>query len=865
MNEQLRPGSKFAATGRSISALKLAYVRRRTQQRKIYHDGLSRVRRRFDYTRTNPKNEGSQKILGLLAKLIGSLYRNVASVLASPLVYDDPSTLALLRQIFDEESYLSLYPDVRQDGIDAWQHFQEFGLIESRNPNKIFDSSWYLKNYPDVRNFGIPAIIHYVRYGAKELRNPGPNFDAEQYVRKHREAKLNPLSHFLSRSSGATDAAVQSPRDSRNIAFARPDFASGTATITVIVPAYRGVEETRRCIESVMADVVRPAAQIIVVDDFSPEKELSDYLVRLAQDGVIDLIRNTQNKGFVASVNVGMNAAGSNDVVLLNSDTEVPQGWLQRLERQAYSYDSVGTVTPLSNNATICNYPDLGGDDIPVGYTFQDLDTAARLANSGLSVEIPTAVGFAMYIKRRCLDDVGMFDEETFGLGYGEENDFSLRATEKGWKHLLALDTLVYHKGEVSFGKNSPSRQKALSSLLGKFPNYLEQVSDYVALDPAITYRFATTAKLFGGNEKQLILLISHALGGGTQRHIDDLVNSCSSEMDFLLLIPKNGGYELSVPSLRGHAKLHLSVAEKSKLIGILKLFEVSRVHIHHVFGFTDEIRSIIQETRAPFDFTVHDYLAICPRITLVSPTWNGYCGEASEADCNSCISSGPEPISPARNIFEYRWRHRWLIEDAEQVICPSEDTKARLQRYGYSRDLTVVPHEDEIVYNSRQYMGSEKKKNLRIAILGGLAVHKGLALVKSTVIAARHDNFEFILIGSSDPRMKLPMGSKFTETGRYKEEQLGSLISEIAPDVFWFPSVCPETYSYTLSVALALGAPIIATSIGAFPERLRGVENSQLVSPFAEPEVWISAFESMRKLVGSQNCEARDIIDASY
>jgi GT2 family glycosyltransferase/glycosyltransferase involved in cell wall biosynthesis len=856
MTDQITRGSKLAETAESTSALKLAYVQRRTQQQQLYNDSLSCVRPRFDYKRPNPKNEVAQKALGLLAKQIGRMSKKIASMLTSPPVYKDSATIALLREIFDEDEYLSLYPDVKLDGIDAWQHFLEFGFIEIRNPNKIFDASWYLKNYPDVRDSGIPAIIHYVRYGAKELRNPGPTFDAKQYVQQHQEApeaRINPLKHFLARRHESTFADVPVPSGSTNVGTVRPKSSAGSANITVIIPAYRGVEETRRCIESVLADIIRPAEQIIVVDDCSPEKELSDYLARLAKDGAIDLIRNAQNKGFVASVNAGMTVAGSSDVVLLNSDTEVPQGWLQRLERQAYSYDSVGTVTPLSNNATICNYPDLEGGNIPEGYTFQDLDTAARIANSSLSVEIPTAVGFAMYIKRRCLDDVGMFDEETFGLGYGEENDFSLRATDRGWKHLLALDTLVYHKGEVSFGKNSPSRQKALKSLLGKFPDYLEQVGKYVALDPAVTYRFATTAKLFGGNGKKLILLVSHALGGGTQRHIEDLVNSCTPKMDFLLLIPRNGGYELSVPSLRGHAKLHLSVAEKSKLVSILKLFSISRVHIHHVFGFTDEIKSIVQETGVPFDFTVHDYLAICPRITLTSPVWNGYCREASEADCNSCISSGPVPISPARNIFEYRWRHRWLIEDAERVICPSEDARARLQRYGYSRDLTVVPHEGGIVNQPRQHLASDKNGKLRIAILGGLAFHKGLSLVRNTVIAASHNKLEFILIGSTDPRINLPMGAKFKETGHYREEQLGSIISEIAPDVFWFPSVCPETYSYTLSVAIASGAPIVATSIGAFPERLKEVENSQLVSPFAEPEIWISVFESLRKQVVSQ------------
>jgi len=188
------------------------------------------------------------------------------------------------------------------------------------------------------------------------------------------------------------------------------------------------------------------------------------------------------------------------------------------------------------------------------------------------------------------------------------------------------------------------------------------------------------------------------------------------------------------------------------------------------------------------------------------------------------------------------------LIDDAERVICPSEDAKFRLQRYGFTREFTVVPHEESIGVdlNSGQQRDQSHPK-LRIAILGGLGPHKGLQLVKETVAAARQENLDFTLIGASDPLLKLPRWAKFRETGRYDEGDLRSLISEVAPDLFWFPSICPETYNYTLSVALEEGRPIVATSIGAFPERLAGRENSILLSPFAEPADWISAFLSLK------------------
>ena len=67
-----------------------------------------------------------------------------------------------------------------------------------------------------------------------------------------------------------------------------------------------------------------------------------------------------------------------------------------------------------------------------------------------------------MYIRRAALADVGLFDADAFGRGYGEENDFCLRASARGWRHLLACDTFVYHEGTVSFGAGAqPLRDRA--------------------------------------------------------------------------------------------------------------------------------------------------------------------------------------------------------------------------------------------------------------------------------------------------------------------------------------------------------------------------------------------------------------------
>lgn len=267
--------------------------------------------------------------------------------------------------------------------------------------------------------------------------------------------------------------------------------ASGRETcVDVIIPVYRGLGETRACIESVLASRCRTAAQIIVIDDASPEPELRRYLRGL--EGVT-VLANEANLGFVATVNRGMALHPARDVVLLNSDTVVANDWLDRLRACAWREPATASVTPFSNNATICSYPVFCEDNaLPQGMSVAELDALFREVNRGEAVPVPTAVGFCMYIRRDCLAQVGLFDVALFGRGYGEENEFCLRAARQGWRHLLCADTFVYHAGGVSFADTqSEQKQAAMKTLTALYPDYEALIQRFVAADPPAPYRRA--------------------------------------------------------------------------------------------------------------------------------------------------------------------------------------------------------------------------------------------------------------------------------------------------------------------------------------------------------------------------------------
>ncbi len=257
--------------------------------------------------------------------------------------------------------------------------------------------------------------------------------------------------------------------------------------VDIVIPVYRGEAETRTCLESVLAARGEREAEIVVVDDAGPEPGLRAWLARLAAAGRVTLLAHESNRGFVASVNEAMALHPDRDVVLLNSDTEVAPGWLDRLTAHAARDPRIGTATPFSSNATICSYPrTLENNPLPQGESTASLDAAFAAANPGTAADIPTAVGFCMHVTRRCLDAVGAFDEARYGAGYGEEVDFCMRAARQGFRHVLAGDVFVRHLGEVSFGPAGGERRARAQALVDAlYPEFQVRLREFLATDPA--------------------------------------------------------------------------------------------------------------------------------------------------------------------------------------------------------------------------------------------------------------------------------------------------------------------------------------------------------------------------------------------
>ena len=136
----------------------------------------------------------------------------------------------------------------------------------------------------------------------------------------------------------------------------------------------------------------------------------------------------------------------------------------------------------------------------------------------------------------------------------------------------------------------------------------------------------------------------------------------------------------------------------------------------------------------------------------------------------------------------------------------------------------------------------------LQVVLLGVLANHKGARIVASVAEAASPGSLAIRLIGHLEASFPKPAVKFINATGKYREQELDALIDKAKPQVFWFPSTAPETYSYTLTIAIETGLPIVATNLGSFKERLAGRPNTWLVDFDAPTSVWLAAFDAVRE-----------------
>ena len=626
------------------------------------------------------------------------------------------------------------------------------------------------------------------------------------------------------------------------------------------MPVHGGHETTLTCLTRVL-ETVPARTPVIVVDDAGPDPALAAALDALARTRDIRLIRNPRNRGFPASANIGMAAAGARrDVVLLNSDTVVPPGWLERLGAAAWSAPDIGTVTPLSNDATILSYPHVDRAQGPPAAKMLDrIDRMAARANGGGTVDIPTGVGFCLYIRGDCLAETGPFREDVFAQGYGEENDFCLRARHLGWRHVAATGLFVSHIGGQSFRATREHLLRRNLGLLERLhPGYHDLIAAHVAADPLAEARRRLDLARWRGRRPApsrtaagAVILITHDEGGGVERQIGARARTLA-EVGFHPIILRPAGDGSCLVEAAGSDEdiwrnvfpnLRFRIPEElPALAALLRRERPDHVELHHQLGHHHALLTLPALLGVPMDVFVHDYAAICPRVTLVS-TANRYCGEPEARQCEACIADLGSRLREDISVEALRRRTADDLTRARRVVFPSADAEKRWRRYVPSLSGETVPWENDAARPGRaeppRRAPSRGVHRCRIAIIGAIGTEKGYDVILDCArdAAWRDLPLEFVIIGFTHDDPRLIDTGRVQITYRFPLETAVKEITAQAADIAFIPSIFPETWCFALSDAWAAGLKTVVFDIGTQAARVRATGRGWVL-PLALP-IW--------------------------
>lgn len=347
------------------------------------------------------------------------------------------------------------------------------------------------------------------------------------------------------------------------------------------------------------------------------------------------------------------------------------------------------------------------------------------------------------------------------------------------------------------------------------------------------------------------VLLVRNASTGGVAKNVDEIARGLvTSGVGVSVLEPAPGGfrYAKDYPSSR-ESWLTRSETDDPGMVELIRSAGIGHCHIHSQLGFGQrtwlQLVDALSELEISYDVTLHDYSFSCPRVNLVDFT-RKYCGEPEVDQCEVCISINPPPLIKVSSVRNHRSQNLALLMGARKIFVPTHDVAKRADRQ-LGGDLTylVRPHLEVPDLGYRQVSPSSEltehktatdgNRQQKIAVLGSLTIHKGseLVLTVAQMMERNHPDIQLHLVGRSDRDREFAELTNTTIWGTYNDDQvLASALETLEPDLVWFPALWPETYSYTLTVAMSLGLPVAYFDFGAIEERARKFRNGRSI-PF--------------------------------
>ena len=469
--------------------------------------------------------------------------------------------------------------------------------------------------------------------------------------------------------------------------------------------------------------------------------------------------------------------------------------------------------------------------------------------------EGPTGNGFCMLFKRAVLDEIGAFDAEGFPRGYGEENDFCMRARAAGWTHLVDDSTYVLHERSASFGEERAALAKAGQQVLEqRWPEYRDLARSFVhgeAMDAA--HDAVRVALANPTNVRPRILTVIHAGKGGTPESTRDLIDALDHRFDFLILRSDGNAVEL----IQRSSDIEQVIANwtfdpplratdyhrddyRSLVAHVLTRYSIELVHIRHLIGHTFDLPQTARSFGIPVVLSFHDFYYVCPTTHLIDDQ-GVFCGGTCTPGMGRCripspwVRDGMPPLKHS-GVFDWRTEVASMLESVDSFVTTTPSVRdlyvGVFPQLGGSR-FEIIEHGRELPQHSWDPPRPIPGGPIRILVPGHLGLHKGKQFLAELKAVDRENRLDLHFIGWTDTLSE----SLGTAHGTYERTEFSNIVSRINPSFVGLFSITAESYSHTLTEAWAMGLPVLATDLGAFKDRISDQGGGWLLDP-NNPEV---------------------------
>ena len=543
----------------------------------------------------------------------------------------------------------------------------------------------------------------------------------------------------------------------------------------------------------------------------------------------VALIRNDQARGYTKAANQGLKATRSEYVVLLNSDTVVTAGWLNRMIAAVRAHPRIGIVGPLSNTASWQSIPEIekNGDwasnPLPEGVSIDDMGRWVRQYAGQLYPEMPFLNGFCLLIRREVINEVGYFDEEMFGSGYGEEDDFTLRVRKAGWRLALVDDVYIYHAQSRSYSSERRRQlyEKAGKNLVKKHGEQIVSEGVDYCLHNRVLEGIRARSRLISSREEWI-------------KWGKSLYKGRSVLFVLPIAMPGGGGNVVALEALA------------LQKMGI-------KVGIYNVIAYRDQFLNAYPNLSIPVHFDeVENLPSIAKEYDAIVATFNPSVEWLNLIPCEDNYPvlgyyiQGFEPLmySPGSLEYEVAWKSYTVVENLKRFAKTQWTRREVLENVGVDSDVVGVSVDIDLFRPRPRTDSDWTDKALRIAaMVRPGSPYREPRMTMELLRKATEDygsGIEIILFGTSkdDPEfMEISVGFPWKLAGVLRKEEMAGLLNEV--DIFVdFSS--HQAMGLTALEAMACGAAVIVPSNGGAVSYARNEVNSMVVdTKFKEASWW--------------------------